>query len=393
MDEVGIRLRQPGLSWWVLGITFLVVTVVLAQRYVPWIVFGLFIYYVARPISRRIERRIGSGTLAAAVTLLLVVLPVVVLLSALLFIAIGQLSSLVSQDLLRLIVARLPVDVANVPSDPADLTGYVVNLLEQPSVQSALGAFGATLGGFMGTLYNAFLSLLLAFFLLFEDRHIIEWAHEKRMFEGSLSTDYLRAVDRGLNSVFFGYTLTIFAIMILSAIIYNVVNLLAPASLSIPNTILLAVITGVMTLVPLVGRSIVYFLIVGIMAVQALAVNPAPLWYPIAFLLVMVLGFDNVVRTYIRPYLSGGVYPMGLIMFAYLLGPPLFGWYGIFLGPLLLVLIASFVSIVLPEMLHPEEGGPGIEEAEEVPEETEQFSGIETEDTETETDRGDVQPG
>ena len=38
-------------------------------------------------------------------------------------------------------------------------------------------------------------------------------------------------------------------------------------------------------------------------------------------------------------------------MFAFILGPALFGWYGLFLGPLLLVLIAHFVRLVLPELL------------------------------------------
>jgi hypothetical protein len=38
-------------------------------------------------------------------------------------------------------------------------------------------------------------------------------------------------------------------------------------------------------------------------------------------------------------------------MFAYILGPVLFGWYGLFLGPLLLVLVVHFVRLVLPELV------------------------------------------
>jgi predicted PurR-regulated permease PerM len=72
------------------------------------------------------------------------------------------------------------------------------------------------------------------------------------------------------------------------------------------------------------------------------------LWIPLVFFVLMVLVFDNVVRTYIRPYLSGQTYDMALVMFAYLLGPVLFGWYGIFLGPLLMVLIVEFITVVLP---------------------------------------------
>ncbi|MDF9748214.1 AI-2E family transporter [Natrinema salsiterrestre] len=112
--------------------------------------------------------------------------------------------------------------------------------------------------------------------------------------------------------------------------------------------------TGLFTLVPLVGRSIIYIAIAGTLAVQAATVDPRLLWFPIAFLAVMIVAFDNLVRTYIRPYLSGRLLNTGLVMFAYLFGPPLFGWYGIFLGPFLMVFIVTFVRMILPVLADPE---------------------------------------
>jgi hypothetical protein len=35
-------------------------------------------------------------------------------------------------------------------------------------------------------------------------------------------------------------------------------------------------------------------------------------------------------------------------MLAYIFGPLLFGWYGVFLGPILLVLVVHFARVVLP---------------------------------------------
>jgi hypothetical protein len=40
-------------------------------------------------------------------------------------------------------------------------------------------------------------------------------------------------------------------------------------------------------------------------------------------------------------------------MVAYVFGPLLFGWYGIFLGPLILVAIVEFARIVVPWLLAP----------------------------------------
>jgi len=43
-----------------------------------------------------------------------------------------------------------------------------------------------------------------------------------------------------------------------------------------------------------------------------------------------------------------------VLMFAYLLGPILFGWYGFFLLPILFLAILEAVRIVLPDLIHGE---------------------------------------
>jgi hypothetical protein len=40
------------------------------------------------------------------------------------------------------------------------------------------------------------------------------------------------------------------------------------------------------------------------------------------------------------------------VLLAYVLGAALFGWYGLFLGPLILVLVVQAANVVLPELLH-----------------------------------------
>ena len=41
-----------------------------------------------------------------------------------------------------------------------------------------------------------------------------------------------------------------------------------------------------------------------------------------------------------------------MLLFAYLLGPAMFGWYGLFLMPILFILIIEAIRLVLPELLH-----------------------------------------
>jgi hypothetical protein len=66
---------------------------------------------------------------------------------------------------------------------------------------------------------------------------------------------------------------------------------------------------------------------------------------------VTVVIVDLLPDFVLRPYVSGRNLHIGLVMFAYILGPLLFGWYGIFLGPIILVLVFHFARVVLPELL------------------------------------------
>jgi predicted PurR-regulated permease PerM len=66
---------------------------------------------------------------------------------------------------------------------------------------------------------------------------------------------------------------------------------------------------------------------------------------------VSIVIVDLIPDLILRPYVSGRGLHTGTVMFAYILGPVLFGWYGLFLGPLILVLVFHFARLVLPELL------------------------------------------
>ncbi len=349
-EATRIRIVRPGLKWWIAGLIVFGVIAAVAFTFLPWVVFGVFVYYVARPINRRLRNRIGRGNLSAALALLLIVVPVVLFLGVFLSIAVGQLATFASSDTAAQFLEQSPIDAGTVPDDPDQLIRETTTTLEDPSVQAVLTEVQTIVGAAASSVFMLFLSLLLAFFLLVEDQRLARWGKEQILGDDALSVDYLQAVDAGLNSIYFGYTLTIFVIMILTAIIYNVFNFFAPANLLIPVAVLLAVVTGIFTLVPLVGRSVVYLAIAAFLVLGAIQRDPTALWYPVVFFLFMTLAFDNVVRTYIRPYLSGKMFHLSLVMFAYLLGPILFGWYGIFLGPLVMVVVVQFLQVVVPQL-------------------------------------------
>ena len=345
-----VRVARPDVKWGIVGLVVFGIIAFVGYTFLPWVVLGLFIYYVARPINRRIGHQIGKGNLSAALTLLLIIVPILLLLGVFLSVALGQFAAFVTSESSEQLLEQSPIGIGAIPDDPNQLIDTATATLSDPSVQSTLTEAQAFVGATASGLFMMFLSLLLGFFLLVEDQRLSQWGKKQILGSDAVSIDYLEAVDRGLNSVFFGYTLTIFVIMILTAVIYNVFNFFAPGNILIPATILLAVVTGLFTLVPLVGRSIIYLGIAAVLALGAIQLNPTLVWYPLLFFVFMALAFDNVVRTYIRPYLSGKMFHLSLVMFAYLLGPALFGWYGIFLGPLLMVIVVQFLQVVVPQL-------------------------------------------
>jgi predicted PurR-regulated permease PerM len=126
-----------------------------------------------------------------------------------------------------------------------------------------------------------------------------------------------------------------------------------PGALRIPFPTLLALLTGLATFIPLVVGKLVYVPLSGYLAYTTTqAGTTSGLVWVGAFALVSFFLLDLLPQTFIRPYISGRSLHSGLVLLAYVLGAALFGWYGLFLGPLILVLVVQAANVVLPELLH-----------------------------------------
>jgi predicted PurR-regulated permease PerM len=117
---------------------------------------------------------------------------------------------------------------------------------------------------------------------------------------------------------------------------------------------LLALLTGIGSLVPIVGMKIVYFPMTVILIIRTLRTD-APLWFPVVFFVVTLVIVDTIPDFIVRAYVSGRGFHFGLVMFAYILGVVFFGWYGLFLGPIVLVLFLHFMRIIFPQLVSGEQ--------------------------------------
>ena len=161
-----VRVARPDVKWGIVGLVVFGIIAFVGYTFLPWVVLGLFIYYVARPINRRIGHQIGKGNLSAALTLLLIIVPILLLLGVFLSVALGQFAAFVTSETSEQLLEQSPIGIGAIPDDPNQLIDTATATLSDPSVQSTLTEAQAFVGATASGLFMMFLSLLLGFFRL-----------------------------------------------------------------------------------------------------------------------------------------------------------------------------------------------------------------------------------
>jgi predicted PurR-regulated permease PerM len=353
------ELSRYRLGWWSLGIALGAALLYIVYRFVGTFVFGVFIYYATRPIYRRRRRVIRPSSLAAAVSLFALALPALALFAYALSIALGELLQYVDEGMLD--PSRWPFvdqELLDSIADPAALLQLdFEQYLTAEGVRSLLNSLGSAVDtvAFLGIgAVHLFVMLALAFYLLRDGDRLSRWVVRKFGDERRVLETYGRAVDRDFKAIFFGNILNAVLTGSIAVLAYSVLNVYAPPELSIPAAPLVGLLAGVASLIPIVGMKLVYVPVVLYLTVVGALTDPTGLWFVVLFAAVSFVVVDTIPDLVLRPYVSGRSLHVGSLMIAYTFGPLLFGWYGIFLAPMLLVLIVHFARLVLPELLNGE---------------------------------------
>jgi predicted PurR-regulated permease PerM len=341
-------------AWLLVGALFGLVVLYVAVTFVGTLVFALFIYYATRPVYQRVRRRVGQPSLAAALALVMLALPAILLLAYALAIGLQELRQFASDTDLGPYEEMLEpyIDVSTVVQDPSSLLNDP-NLMG--AVQESLGS-ALAYAGFIGNgLLHVFVMFAVAFYLLRDGPKLGRWFVERFGDDDGVLETYLREVDHDLYKVFFGNILNAVFTAAIGAIVYSTLAYFAPAQSSMPYPALLGLLTGAASLIPVVGMKLVYVPVTAyLFGAEVLSADPV-WWFPVAFAALSFVIVDVIPDLILRPYVSGRDLHVGLVMFAYILGPLVWGWYGIFLGPLVLVFVVHFARLVLPELTR---GGP-----------------------------------
>lgn len=351
-----LELARYRLGWWGLGIALGTALTYVVYSFVGTFVFGVFIYYATRPLYRRIRRVVRQPSLAAAVSLFALTLPALLLVAYALSIALNQLRRYAGDGVGLL--STLPfVDSAFVENvaDPATLLELDIEQhLTGDAVASALSSLGSAADtvAFLGVgAVHLFVMFALAFYLLRDGSRLSRWSVNRFGDDRGLLKSYGEAIDRDFKAIFFGNILNAVLTGTIGVLVYSVLNVYAPPSVAIPTAALVGLLAGVASLIPMVGMKLVYVPVAIYLAAMSLLTDPNTLWFTGVFVVVSFVVVDTIPDLVLRPYVSGRSLHVGSLMIAYTFGPLLFGWYGIFLAPMLLVLVVHFAQLVLPELL------------------------------------------
>ena len=338
------------LAWTVFGALLAGLVGFVVYRFIGTFVFGVFIYYATRPLYIRVRRRVGPPSLAAAVSLLGVALPALLLIAYTFAIALQEFNRLAARyEFASLETYIQPyIDVSGILQTPTQL-------LEDGGLEAIREVITQATGyiGFIGTgALHLFVMIAIAFYLLRDDYRLSRWVRRRFADDTGVFEAYADAVDRSYHQIFFGNILNAALTGTIGAIAYNVLDLLAPVVVPIPYPTLLGLLAGVASLIPIIGMKLVYFPVTIVLIAEALlAGEPGALWFPVVFAAVSFVIVDTIPDLVLRPYVSGRNLHVGMVMLAYIFGPLAFGWYGIFLGPMILVLVIHFARLVLPELM------------------------------------------
>jgi len=351
-------------TWWVLILALAGMALFVAYSFVGTLSFGLFLYYAVRPINSRVESYVDSSGTTAGLTMFAVVVPLLALIGYVGFIAVSNLDTLLDPGIRSLIEPYVSVEIGRLSDVSERLSNprQLLARLRENGLGQVIGAAVGVVQMIANGIVHLFLMLALVYYLLADDERISSWFRES-VGERSTAYAYLAAVDTDLATVYFSNIVFMSLIGILSVLTYTVYNLFAPAALHVPLPIVLGVLTGVASIVPIVVGKLVYIPVVGYLYVTALAGTGDLLIYPTALLAVSFLFLDFIPLTFVLPYIAGRNLHRGLMIFAYIGGTILFGWYGIFLGPVLVVGAFHLVRYVIADLLRGEPISPEVNAA------------------------------
>ena len=340
------------------GVAVTAVIGFLAYQFIAPLTVSIFLYYSTRRYFKFLRRLRLPARLRAVTVLASLAIPLILLISyATVLLVIEARAFVTEYSLLEVAATNVDWlgDVDQIPAFTVEglyaayQSGDLSPFIEFASAHAEL--LTSLISGFF---LNFFVVVIVTYYLLIDGRRIRDWL--LRFDDDAIIREYLEAADRELESVLFGNLLNVIAISLIAIASFTAYNAVVPTPAEVPYPALAGTLTGIASLIPVVGMKIVYLPLTGVAALPiVLGGDSSLLVYIVAFLAVAVVVVDTIPDILLRPILSGENTHVGLLMLAYTLGPVVLGFYGLFFAPIVLVVGLTFAQTALPRLLGADE--------------------------------------
>ncbi|MFC6719196.1 AI-2E family transporter [Natrialbaceae archaeon GCM10025810] len=333
-------------------VALLLLVAYIALSFVAVLVFAVFLYYAVRPIHRFLARFGLPRRVRAMLALVLFGVPFVILLGYTIAIIVVQTEAFLETYAIQdQVVSRALEEVDLAGLDLDELEQVLTGAAAQASLSTLLVSLAGAVSLVGGVLVQLLIVVVLAYYMLVDGPRLVSWLLETYDESGALEA-YVRAVDPELSLTLFGNIVNVFATAIVAVATFYAYNFFAPPTVHVPFPALVGALAGIGSLIPVVGIKLVYIPVTLLLAGNAVLDGNLSLLVPVGVLAaVSAVVVDFIPDFFIRAHISGEETHTGLLLLAYVVGPIVFGFYGLFLVPMLLILAANAVHILLPYAL------------------------------------------
>lgn len=356
----------------------------MSLNFIGALALGVFVYYCTRPVYKFLKNRGVNRTVSALVAQLAFIIPSILLIAYTIQIIAFEIRSFATdasgiiadfienQDIIQeitedgTVLGLIPVeDDIESEVEPDIDTGE----REQRSLRDILESIDADtisqvfdfsietvtllISSISGLFFTLFIAFSLSFYLQRDGQKIKSIIYETVEYDRTI-IKFARKLDRDLKVVFLGNIALALATSVIGATTFYLITLIIPGGEMLVYPGLVGFLCGIASLIPVVGMKLVYFPVTALLFLMSSIQQPFPegLIFPTVFFLVGLIIVDTIPDLVARPYLgSWSGISTSILLFSYVLGPLTFGWFGLFLGPLIFVAFYEFYVHIFPKII------------------------------------------
>jgi predicted PurR-regulated permease PerM len=318
------------------------------RGYVLLIAIAAVLAYLFTPLYKRFRAKMNTG-LSATATLLIAIATVALPLTGVVMLAVVQISQMVTSigrwagetdftalaqrllDSANEVLARLPFMDITLTQDSVRNAATKVG---QNAGEIALGAARDSVGGIAATVTGSIIFLYVFLALLTNGRQVVDLFRDLNPLGEKVSDIYLAKIGAMVSATVKG--------QLIIAVCQGVAGAISVYIGGIHDGFFMFVIfLTALSFIPLGGGIVTIPLGIG-MAVFGNVVGGV---FVVVFHLVVVTNIDNVLRPFLVPK-SAHLHP-ALMLLSVFAGLKMFGFWGIVLGPVLMIVIVTTISVYL----------------------------------------------